>query len=80
MPLAEVKKIPSNNLRDVPLMLRNLADQIEAGKWGDVSKAVLAMEHVFDGAEKIAFFIWADTSVSDAYLLLHRAANKIVNS
>jgi len=77
MTLAEVKKIPCNNLRDVPLMLRNLADQIEAGEWGDANKVVLAMEYQFEGEQKIDVFLWADVTPAEAFLLLHRSASKI---
>lgn len=79
MALAEVKKISCNNLRDVPLMLRNLADQIEAGKWGEVDKVVCVLEYEFEGEDKIDFFMWADSTPDNTYLLLHRAANKIAN-
>lgn len=79
MPLAEVKKIACNNLRDVPLMLRNMADQIEAGEWGEVDKAVCILEYQFKGADKIDFFMWSDATPDNTYLLLHRAANKIAS-
>ena len=78
MPLAEVKQIPRNNLRDVSLMMRKMADQIEAGEWGAVDKACFVMAHELDGVQKIQLYILGDTSETDAYLLLNRAANKIL--
>ena len=40
MPLAEVKTLYEANARDVPAMLRRLAEDIEAGKYGEVEGLV----------------------------------------
>lgn len=45
---AEVIQHPSPNLADIPAMLRRLADQIEAGDWGEVETAFLLMPRAGD--------------------------------
>jgi len=40
---AEVVQLPVANLADIPSMLRNLADQIDAGEWGKVGTVFMVM-------------------------------------
>lgn len=42
--LAEVKPFPLSGILDVPGGLRKLADEIEAGKWGDAHNLAYAID------------------------------------
>ena len=41
--LAEVVSLYETNSRDIPAMLRRMADDIEAGTYGDVSEAAFVL-------------------------------------
>lgn len=56
MPLAEVQPIYETNFRDIPGMLRRLADDIEAGKWGDVQDTLLILHNDLG----VEVFGWGD--------------------
>lgn len=42
--MPEIVQFPAANLSDIPLLLRNIADSIEAGDYGSVANAVLVLE------------------------------------
>lgn len=74
--IAEVKTIRTNTLRDVPAMLRKLADQIESGQWGDAGEVVCCVNHPDD----VRIYMWGDSTSISAYALLSRCATKVLET
>lgn len=67
---AEVVPLPVSPLRDIPEMLRQWADAIEAGEHGTAHSCVLVLDA---GRLEVAFFGDGEASLS-AHFLLHAGA------
>ena len=75
--LAEVVKIDTGNLGNIPLTLRNLADDIERGELGEVKQLAFVYESS-DGIHAGLIGLSGNWE-ADAYLLYARAQNFIVS-
>ena len=64
------------NLLNIPATLRNIADAIELGKWGEVKSCVV----VADGEELNVSYSGTGEAAPNAYLLLHAGAAKMMNA
>lgn len=64
MPLAEVKTLYEANARDVPAMLRRLAEDIEAEKYGEMEGLVSVLISHPEGAPKCNVFAFGDLGKS----------------
>lgn len=61
----KVVPFPAPNLANIPAMARKFADDLEAGKYGDVSAAVLVIHRPSGG---VASFGWGD--IDDRYAVI----------
>jgi hypothetical protein len=64
-----VVRFPKSNLSDVPGMLRKLADDIEAGTWGEVPICLVVLPRQGEWPDVFGFGPEGDTS--DAALIGH---------
>jgi hypothetical protein len=62
----KVVELNSSNFRDIPATLRQIADDIEAGKCGEVRSVAL----VRDNGEEINVHGLGECSAAEAYMLL----------
>lgn len=70
----EVVSIYETNFHDIPAMLRKLADEIEAGEYGEVNEAACA---IF--ADRVEVFGWGPTrDGASAALLLQAGAHILI--
>lgn len=67
MPLAEVFTLNETNFRDPAATLRRVADQIEAGEYGEVNHAGL----VIHGETLEVFGMGKDSEAESVAMLLH---------
>ncbi len=51
-----VEQFPGPNLRDIAVMARKFADDVEAGNFGEVETALVVLE----GSEGVQTFGWGD--------------------
>lgn len=61
------------NLLDVPATLRRIADEIEAGKYGEAAAAVVVLDTDLE-----VFYMGTGESAPNAHLLLHSGAAKMM--
>lgn len=62
----KIVELQSHNFRDIPATLRQIADDIEAGKCGEVRSVAL----VRDNGEEISVHGLGECSAAEAYMLL----------
>lgn len=75
---AEVIPLGVPNLADIPAMLRNTADQIEAGAWGEIETAFLILPQS-DGWPKL--FGWGDiTGINEPIVQLELTKYWLLNN
>jgi len=57
---------------DIPTFLREIADQIEAGEYGDAEHCILVLdgEHVFGTGD--------NNTISHGYMMLHAGARQLM--
>lgn len=74
--LAEVVSLYETNSRDIPAMLRKMADDIEAGCYGDVGEAAMVLY-----GDTVEVFGWggAQDGASSA-LLLQAGAMRLIRT
>jgi hypothetical protein len=70
---AEVITLRETSLRDVPGMMRRLADDIEKGELGNVTQAIMVIPCDVGKNEYPAIFAWGDGSTSDTIMELELA-------
>lgn len=69
-----VETLYDENFRDIPAMLRNLADEIEDGEFGEVSTVACALL-----GDKLEVFGWGENcDVGEVHLLLTAGAQYMV--
>ena len=73
MALAEVKTLYESNYRDVPKTLRLIADEIEAGKHGEVIEGIV----VIHSANGVECFGQGDSEIKSAFGLLELAKRRL---
>jgi hypothetical protein len=73
MTMSNLKVVPftSPNLRDIPAMLRLFADDIEAGKHGEISKVMMA---AMDSDECAVFGFGDVGSLAESIGIFHLAS------
>jgi hypothetical protein len=71
MALAEVKTIYESNARDIPAMLRKLADEVEKGAAGDHGEVREASVVTF--GDKLCVFGFGDADGGSIHLMLAAA-------
>lgn len=69
---ATLHALPIPGLQDIPKMLRNLADDIAAGKYGEVSEAAVVL-----GSDKLDVFGFGAADATVAHYLLACAQRKL---
>jgi len=75
-PLTNLRVVREHTLRDVPANLRALADDIEAGKLGEVLGCVTVVD-----AFKLQVYYWGEGEAApNAHLLLHSGAAVMVKA
>lgn len=74
MPKLELATIYSSNSRDVVKTLRVIADEIEAGKFGNVDQVALVLH-----GETVEVFALGDARGSETHLLLACGQRKLEN-
>lgn len=75
---AEVVKLPVNNLADIPAMLRNMANQIEAGTHGEVESLFVVMPQPNDFPK---LFGWGDiTGINEPIVQLEMCKHWLVTN
>lgn len=62
------------NLQDIPSTLRNIADSIEDGEYGEAAGCVV----VLDADQLEVFYTGTGEAAPNAHLLLHAGAGKMV--
>lgn len=72
--LAEVVPLYETNLRDIPAMMRKVADEIERGDYGDVADAVFVL---FGSEEGLHVFGWGAQDDASSHLLLTAGALRL---
>jgi len=73
----ELVQLYENNFRDVPAMLRRFADDIEAGKHGEVSRVATVMVTDSNGVERVEVFGWGKTEYWDTLGILGAGVHKL---
>lgn len=71
-----VVEFPARNLSDIPAMMRAVADDIEAGNYGEANAAICILE----GSEGMNAFAWGTFDPVRAVGLMHCGANLFANS
>lgn len=74
--MAEIVTLYKSNMRDVPATLREIADEIEAGKYGNVGCAGLAIM----GDKVEAFGMGEDSDGCSIAMLFHAAFARMSRS
>lgn len=72
--LAVVSVMREHNLRDIPSMLRQIADEIEHGSYGSPEKAAIVLQ-----GKHTDLFAIGDCDISGAHLLFSLGCRKIEN-
>lgn len=73
----KVVELPANNLRDIPAMLRQLADNIEAGVHGDVRAGACVLMRA---DRTMSAFGWGETDDVHSVGILTCGAAILANS
>lgn len=71
---ATLHTLPVPGLHDIPQMLRNVADEIEAGGYAHTGEAVMVLP-TGDGGMEI--FGWGTADATSTYYILGRAQRKM---
>lgn len=69
-----VMEFPGVNIQDIPRLLRQTADDIEAGEYGDVNESVF----VLSSSTRLCIFGWGINDSTSTFYLLHAAAAKML--
>ncbi len=72
----KVIEFPSRNVSDIPAMMRAVADDIEAGNFGEANTAICILE----GSEGLNAFAWGAFDPVRAIGLMHCGANLFTTS
>ena len=72
--LAEVHTLYEANALDIPAMARLLANNVDAGKFGNVRSAAVVLERE-DGVPEV--FSWGDSGLLRTIGLLHLGIHKL---
>ena len=75
-PSLAVLKFPDRNIQDIPLMLRNLAETIEQGKYGDVHS--VAWVAILDDDVACGLIGTEGFSAADAVFILSRGIKALL--
>lgn len=79
--LAEVVTLYESNSRDLVAKMRNMADQIEAGEWGDVRDAAFVIYRTGEEGSGIDVFGWGvDQDAATTHLLLSAGALRLAKA
>lgn len=74
--MSNVHVVRETNLHNIPATLRNIAEAIEAGRWGDCSGAVV----VVDSRDDIfVSYMGQGEAGPNALVLLHAGAHKMMH-
>lgn len=77
MPLAEVKTIYKSNCLQIAETMRNNADAIESGDFGESEALVMVLLTALDGRQEIDVFGLGDTNYWQSLGILHGGIQKL---